>query len=269
MPRLLVAITGASSGIGETFARRLAPDYDLLLIARRRDRLEALASRLSAAHGAQSEVMEADLTHPDDLERVALRLADDARLVLLVNNAGFGTRGLFWRTPYADHRRMHELHVTATLRLTHAALGNLVARDTGAIVNVASVSAYVRVAGTTCYAATKSWMTVFTEGLHLELKAAGSRVQVQALCPGYTYSEFHQAMGVDRSKLSGQGFWMSSEYVVDASLKGLRRGKLFVIPNWRYRLITAFLSKLPSTLRLGLESQLLRGRRNELLLEDK
>lgn len=268
MPRTLVAITGASSGIGETFARKLAADHDLLLIARRKSRLETLATELLEKFHCQAEVYEADLTNREQLEQVAQRLAADSRLVLLVNNAGFGTRGLFWQNEYTAQEKMHELHVMATLRLTHAALGNLVKRNAGAIVNVASVSAFVRVAGTTSYAATKSWMTVFTEGIHLELQAVRSRVQMQALCPGYTYSGFHQAMGVDRAKLSGEGFWMSSEYVVDASLEGLRRGKLFVIPNWRYRLITAFLSKLPSNLRVGLEKQMIRGRRREFLLTE-
>jgi short-subunit dehydrogenase len=185
--------------------------------------------------------------------------------VLLVNNAGFGTRGLFWEQVYETQRRMHELHITATLRLTHAALNNLVPRDTGAVINVASVSAFVRIAGTTSYAATKSWMTAFTEGLHVELKTAGSRVAVQALCPGYTYSGFQQAMGVDQKDLAGEGHWMTSEYVVEASLEGLRRGKLFVIPNWRYRLITAFLSKLPSTLRLLLEERVSQTRAKRVL----
>lgn len=266
MSRTLVAITGASSGIGETFARRLAPDHDLLLIARRKERLESLASELQSEYGCQAEVIEADLTIRKELDRVAKRIENDRRLVLLVNNAGFGARGLFWRNKYSVHAKMHALHITATLRLSHAALKNFVARDIGAVVNVASVSAFIRVAGSTSYSATKTWMTAFTESLHLELRAIKSQVQVQALCPGYTYSEFHDAMGVGREKLGGEGFWLSSDYVVSASLDGLRRRKLFVVPNWRYRLITMFLSKLPSAARVRLESKLVSGRRGQHLL---
>jgi len=98
---------------------------------------------------------------------------------------------------------MHRLHVMATVRLTHAALRNMVARDLGGIINVASVSAFVRSPGSVSYGATKSWMTVFTEGLYLELKSVQSNIIVQALCPGFTYSEFHDTMAVDRSRLAG------------------------------------------------------------------
>ena len=267
MPRTLVAITGASSGIGETFARKLARDYDLLLIARREERLQALADELRNNFGCEAEIISTDLTDEGQLEDVARRLAGETRLVRLVNNAGFGTRGLFWETDYDSQEQMHRLHVMATLRLTHAALGNLVRRDMGAIINVASVSAFVRIAGTASYAATKSWMTVFTEAIHMDLRAARSRVIVQALCPGFTYSEFHESMGVNRDNLSSEGFWMTSEYVVDASLEGLRRGKLFVVPNWRYRVLTALLSKLPTSLRLALENRIGKRRSSRTLIQ--
>jgi short-subunit dehydrogenase len=253
LAKTLIAITGASSGIGAAFARRLAPEHDLLLIARRKDKLDALADELSRTCGCQVETLGADLTSESDTETVAQRLASDSRLVLLINNAGFGTKGRFWEATLESQEQMHKLHVMATVRLTHAALMNLTARNTGGVINVASVASFVRSQGSVSYCATKSWMTVFTEGLYLELKSAGSRVKVQALCPGFTYSEFHDAMGADRSQLAGSALWHSAEFVVDASLDGLRRGKLFVVPGWRYRLITALISKLPAAARLGLE----------------
>jgi len=254
LSRTVVAITGASSGIGAVFARKLAPEHDLLLIARRKDRLEALAAGLRTTYQARIEPIEADLTIDADLSAVAERIASEPNLVLLVNNAGFGTKGRFWETSLASQEQMHKLHVMATLRLAHAALGPMVARDLGAIINVASVSAFVRSPGTTSYSATKSWMTAFTEGLYLELRGIRSKVTVQALCPGFTHSEFHDAMGVDRYRLAGSGFWLTAEQVVDASLDGLRRGKLFVVPGWRYRLLTAIFSKLPTGARLAVES---------------
>lgn len=259
MAKTLVAITGASSGIGAAFARRLAPAHDLLLIARRKDKLDALARELSASGQCNAEALVADLASEPDTEMVARRLDSDQRLVLLINNAGFGTKGRFWEAPLASQEQMHALHVMATVRLTHAALRNLTAKNTGGIINVASVAAFVRSQGSVSYCATKSWMTVFTEGLYLELKSAGSRVKVQALCPGFTYSEFHDAMGADRSQLAGAALWHSAEFVVDASLEGMRRNKLFVIPGWRYRLVTALFSKLPTAARLGLEE--IAGRR--------
>lgn len=252
--KTVIAITGASSGIGMTFARKLAAEHDLILIARRKDRLEELAREFSSAYGTHSEVMPADITDESALTQVADRIASEPNLSLLVNNAGFGTRGYFWKSPFDEQERMHKLHVMATLRLTHAALGNMVARDFGAIINVASVAAFVRAPGSASYSATKSWMTAFTEGIHLELKSAGSNVRVQALCPGFTYSEFHDSLAVTRERMAPRAFWLSTDEVVDASLAGLADRKLYVIPGWRYRLLVSFLTKIPTGLRLALES---------------
>jgi short-subunit dehydrogenase len=254
LARTLIAITGASSGIGAAFARKLAAEHDLLLIARRKDRLEQLAAELSGVHQTHVEIIEADLTVESDLSRVAERLAHEPLLTLLVNNAGFGTKGRFWEAPLETQEQMHKLHVMATVRLTHAALNNMVTRDVGGIVNVSSVAAYIRSQGSVSYCATKTWMSAFTEGLYLDLKGAGSSIVVQALCPGFTYSEFHDTMELSRERLAPRAFWMTAEQVVDASIDGLRRRKLFVIPGWRYRLVAAIASKLPSALRVPMEA---------------
>lgn len=255
MARSVIAITGASSGIGAEFARKLALKHDLLLIARRKERLEQLAAELTGAYATQVEVLAADLAVENDLTHVAKRLADEPRLALLINNAGFGTKGRFWEASLESQEQMHKLHVMASLRLTHAALRNLVPRDVGGLINVASAASFVRSQGSVSYCATKSWMTVFTEGLYLELRGMGSHVHVQALCPGFTYSEFHDTMALERGNLAGPKYWLTAEQVVEASLEGLRRGKLFVIPGWRYRLMIALFSKLPAALRLSIEAR--------------
>jgi uncharacterized protein len=267
LARTLVAITGASSGIGATFARKLAPEHNLLLIARRRDKLQQLAGELKSRYGTESDVLAADLTSDDDLSRIADRLATDPALVLLINNAGFGSKGRFWESPLRIQEDMHKLHVMATVRLTHAALRNMVPRDIGGIINVASVSAFVRNAGSVSYGATKTWMTTFTEGLYLELEGMRSNVVVQALCPGFTYSEFHDKMSVDRRQLAGSPYWMTADEVVQASLQGLHRRKLFVIPGWRYRLIVSFLTKIPTGVRLLVESAATRSRQRAMGIE--
>lgn len=264
MARTVVAITGASSGIGEVFARKLAPEHDLILIARREDRLQGLARELRSAFGAHVETIVADLTRDDDIARVAQALAAEQQLVLLVNNAGFGSKGRFWQASLASQEQMHKLHVMATMRLTHAALQNMVPRDVGGIINVASVSAFVRTPGTVSYSATKAWMNAFTEGIYLELQGLGSNVVVQTLCPGFTYSEFHDTMGLARMGLAARNFWMTAEFVVEQSLDGLRKRKLFVIPGWRYRLITALFSKVPTPLRLSIEAMAGRARKLHL-----
>jgi uncharacterized protein len=251
MARPLAVITGASSGIGMVFARRLARDFDLLLVARRRDRLEALASELRAQCATSAEVLAADLTIEEELKAVATCVASEPRLALLVNNAGFGTRGLFWKMDVEENARMHRLHIDATLRLCHAALGGMVERNAGAIVNVASVAAFVRRTGSASYGATKCWMAAFTEALHLELKSIGSAVKVQALCPGYTYSEFHDVLHLDRKNIAPRWAWLSADRVVNDSLNGLQRGKLFVVPGWQYKAVVALLTTMPNWVRVA------------------
>ncbi|MGB8266417.1 MAG: SDR family oxidoreductase [Candidatus Velthaea sp.] len=254
MGRPLAVITGASSGIGLEFARKLAPRYDLLLVARRKALLDSAAAELSSQSGSAVDVLEADLADPAGVEVVANRLAAEPKLALLVNNAGFGTKGLFWETHFEAQERMHRLHVMATLRLCRAALEPMVKRNAGAIINVASLSAFVRSSGSVSYAATKSWMTAFTEGLFLELKSARSSVRVQALCPGFTSSGFHDVAAVRRDRLAPSSWWMTAAQVVDASLLALHSGTLIVIPGWRYKAIAFLFSKAPTPLRLYLES---------------
>jgi len=241
----LAVVTGASSGIGAVFARALAArGYDLALVARRQDRLRQMADELGNHFHANCTLLGADLTREAELRSVEEFLAGAANLQLLVNNAGFGTLGWFCEAPLESQDAMHRLHVLATMRLTHAALRNVTARGQGAIINVSSVAAFVPRPGSTSYYATKAWMNCFTEGLYLELKTSGSRVRAQALCPGFTMTEFHEVLGVDRKFISS-AWWMPAEEVVEASLQGLEKGKLFVVPGWRYKLLVSLLRMLP------------------------
>jgi short-subunit dehydrogenase len=244
-PKPLAVITGASSGIGAAFARALAGrGYDLALVARRQDRLRSLADELNNHFHARCTLLEADLTRETELRSVEEFLAGAPNLQLLVNNAGFGSLGRFYEAPVESQDAMHRLHIMAIMRLTHAALQNLTARDQGAIINVASVAAYVPRPGSTSYYATKAWINCFTECLYLELKTAGSRVRIQSLCPGFTMTEFHDVLGVERSFISS-AWWMPAEDVVEASLRGLERGKLVVVPGWRYKLLVALIRLMP------------------------
>lgn len=250
MAKPVAVITGASSGIGLEFARKLAKTYDLLLVARRLDRLEEAKAGLQKDFGAQVEVMVADLTDDGDLTAVEAKIAGEARLGLLVNNAGIGLgAGPFWEKPLEAHEQMFKLHVTATMRLSHAALGNLAARGEGGVINVSSVAGFLVRPGTASYSTTKGWIRTFTEALALDLHAVGSKVKVQALCPGFTYTEFHDVMGVDRRKVAGEKLWMKASDVVDASLAGFAKGKLIVIPGWRYKAMVGVLGSLPRGLR--------------------
>jgi short-subunit dehydrogenase len=247
--RRVALVTGASSGIGAAFARELARrGWDLILVARRANRLEELARELEAARGVRVEVLPADLTVDADLAKVAERIARAGNLELLVNNAGFGSRGNFFEAELEGQERMHRLHVLAAMRLTHAALAGMVARGRGGLINVSSVAAFGSTPGSVSYSATKAWMNSFTEALALELRAAGSPVRVQALCPGFTRTEFQEAAKIDRNIIP-RGWWMSAEEVVAASLGGLERGRLIVVPGLRYKLMVLMLRLIPRSLR--------------------
>ncbi len=246
--RPLALVTGASGGIGAVFARKLADaGYDLVLVARRKERLEALERELASRCSAAVEVLVADLATEAGLLDVEQRIAGAGNLEFLVNNAGFGVSGRFIEADAARLDEMHRLHVLATVRLTRTALPGMVARGKGNLINVSSVAAFVATPGSTGYSATKTWMNAFTEGVYLELASTGSKVKVQALCPGFTLTEFHDVMGVDR-KLIPAALWMKAEDVVEASFRGLARGTLFVVPGLRYRLLVLFLRLLPREL---------------------
>jgi len=248
--RPLAAITGASAGIGATFARTLAArGYDFILIARRGNRLQELAAELAQRHGAKCEIVTADLNAAADLERVAQHLQGLSQLDLLINNAGYGVKGQFAASTYAGQEGLHLLHVMATLRLTHAVLPGMVERRAGSVINVASVAGWLVSPGAVSYGATKCWINAFTEGVWMELRGTGSPVRMQALCPGFVYSEFHDVAGMDRSRLGPKSWWFPAEYVVDASLKGLERDQVFVIPGFRYRVVVALMNHIPRSWR--------------------
>ncbi len=251
----LAVITGASSGLGAVFARKLAArGYNLLLAARRIERLEQLQTELERAYHVRVEPFCVDLADDLQIDDFAKRLEAEPVIDLLVNNAGFGTKGWFHSTDYARQVEMHKLHIMATLRLSRAVLPAMIERGSGAIINVASVAGFFRSPGSVSYCATKGWTNDFSEGLRVELDTLGSPVNVQALCPGFTYTEFHDVLGSDRNRIPKQ-LWMPAEFVVEQSLRALAGRKLIVIPGWRYKLVVALGRRIPVWLRLKLEAQ--------------
>lgn len=228
-------ITGASSGLGEAFAERLAADgHDLLAVARREARLQALADRLRDAHGAATQVLVADLTAPDDLRRVEARVAAGPALDLLVNNAGFGGYRPFLELDPDRAEELIRLQVLAVTRLARAALPAMVARGRGAVINVSSQLAFSAALpspplppGRAVYAATKAYVNAFTQLLHGEL--AGTGVRVQALCPGVMRKEFYARVGIDVARVPVRP--MEPSEVAGASLAALQRGEVLCVPG--------------------------------------
>jgi hypothetical protein len=231
-------ITGASSGIGAEFARQLAArGYDLFLVARRADRLAALAAELQGRHGITAEPLVADLSTTGGVERVAARLAELSTLTLLVNNAGFGISGSLARAELQGQLDMLNVHVVATMRLSHAALPGMIARGAGGIINVASLAAFTTLPKNVNYCATKAYLVTFSEALAGEVRRMG--VKVQALCPGFTITEFHdQEIRADTTReRMPRLLWRPAQAVVTDSLRALDRGQVICVPGFVNRLI--------------------------------
>jgi short-subunit dehydrogenase len=226
-------VTGASSGIGAAFARALHRQGErLVLVARRSDRLEALAAELGGRH----EVIAADLAAPGAAGRLLEAVESRGLAVdLLVNNAGLGHTKAFADQPIEAVRSMLDLNVRALTELTHAVLPGMRSRGRGRIVNVASNAAFQPVPYLTVYAATKAYVLSFTEGLAEELR--GSGIEVQALCPGVTATEFLEVAGTHHGLLVNRLPMMTAEQVVRASLDGLGRRRLRVVVGLPNRLL--------------------------------
>ncbi len=235
-------ITGASSGIGKAFAERLAHDgYDVVLVARRRERLESLATVLRDTYNQRVDVLPADLTNSSDLTLVEQNIHDDSSLELLVNNAGFGKIGAYGDLDLAMEDEEIRLNILALVRLTHAAIPGMIARHQGAIINVSSIVAFLPVPFLATYSASKAYVNSFTESVHEELKGTG--VKIQALCPGRTHTEFHERAGINTADHPSKG--MTPESVVDASLRALKQDKVICVPGITNRVGACIMSLLP------------------------
>ena len=230
--RHVALITGASSGIGAALAERLARDgKDLVIVARRRERLEALARRLEGETGARVEVLTADLTDREQLVAVEERLAADPCVDMLVNNAGFSGYGSFAELEPAFGDRLIDIHARAPMRLTRAVLPGMIARNAGAIVNIASMLALsgpvkMRMSGRATYAGAKSFLLTFTQALAQELEF--SNVRAMVCLPGMVETEFHRAHYPDAPKPPTM---MTAADVAQAIVVGLELGEIICVPG--------------------------------------
>ena len=252
MPRPIALVTGASSGIGEHFARQLAArGHDLVLVARDESRLEALAKELEGESGARDQVLRADLTDAAQLEAVEARCHDaSAPIDVLVNNAGFGSFGAFHELDLDTEIREIQLNVVALVRLTHAAAAEMVPRGKGGILNVSSLAGYQPGPMNATYGATKAFITSFTEAVHEELKGTG--VAVTVLCPGFTRTGFQATASVPASDVPGF-LWQEAPEVATAGLDALAKNRAVAIPGPMNKLLGGFSSVTPHaiTRRIG------------------
>jgi short-subunit dehydrogenase len=239
MPTALV--TGASAGLGRAFAERLAATgYDLVLVARDRDRLALLGADLEHRFGCTADVLAADLTDREQLSTVAARVADSGQPVeLLVNNAGSALRKPFVANDVADEEAMLDLHVRAVLVLTHAAVGSMVERGSGGVINVSSVAGW---APQGSYSAHKAWVTTFSQAVAQQVGPSG--VRVMAMAPGLVRTELHERAGIDASRFP-EPLWLDADDVVDATLRAWERGRAVYVPSNRYRAVASLLRNVP------------------------
>jgi len=226
-------VTGASSGIGSEFVRQLASaGCNVVLVARREKRLNALAQELKAAHAVQTRTLVLDLLSPEATERLADAVAD-IDIDLLVNNAGFGDYGRFAEIDNQRASRMVQLNIHSLVQLSHRFLPDMLTRKQGAIINVASTSAFQAVPFMSLYAATKAFVLHFSEGLWAETRKQG--VTVQALCPGFTRTEFFDEASLPASA----AFAVTTvEHVVTNSLKALKKRRPCTVPGWASYFLT-------------------------------
>jgi len=245
--RTTALVTGASAGLGHEFAKQLAAQgHDVVLVARNASRLAATAEEFQRRYGISAEVLAADLTKDDDVAAVVERLKDPARPVgILVNNAGIGLLHNFEDNHPAEEASHLKLHAETSMVLTHAALKGMLERGDGRIINVASVAAFLP-RGT--YSAAKAWLVSFSRWANLAYRKRG--VKVTAVCPGFTHTEFHDRMGMDKS-VAPSWTWLRAERVVREGLADNERGKAVSIPSKRYKVVAAVAKVAPARLMAG------------------
>ncbi|WP_369212350.1 SDR family NAD(P)-dependent oxidoreductase [Streptomyces flavofungini] len=246
MPTAL--ITGATTGLGRSFAQVLAEQgHDLVLVARSESDLKERADLLRTGFGVRAEVLPADLTTDEGCARVTARLVAEPVVELLVNNAGIGYDQPFPRTGVRAEERLLDLNVRAVLRLTDAALGAMTARRSGAVINVASIAGLGPAWLGSTYPASKAWVIGFTESLALSQQVRARGVRMLALLPGYTRTEFHQRANIPAT-FPPAWLWLHPDDVVRAALRDLRGNKVLSTPSLRYKIAAWGLRHLPRPL---------------------
>jgi len=236
-------ITGATSGIGAEYARRLASDgYNLIITGRREAKIRALADELSNAYGSDVEVILVELSdfaQVDDL----IENIKDQDIHLLVNNAGFGTIKFFSNEPFELYEKMIHVHILAHMKIIYAILPQMIENGKGTIINISSAGAFLPSPKTVVYSGTKAFLVAFTESLHMELEGTG--VQVQVVCPGLTKTDMHVRLGIPEDRIINWGLfqWISPQEVVECSLRCLKKKKVLCLPG-RLNKMQVFMRRL-------------------------
>ena len=250
-------ITGATSGIGAAFAREFAgKGLNLLITGRRRKEIGEFAEKLRSEYSVQVDVIIAEMSDSAQMDALVEAVSKLPEVSALVNNAGYGMVCYFSENP-AQHLSMLSVHVTAAMRLIEAVVPRMIAAQSGVIINVSSVAAFFPIPKGSTYAATKRYMVVFSESLHMDL--GRYNIRIQALCPGLTKTDFHmrapsEAEHITRRKIIG---WMDPATVARRSLRNLSKSRVVYVPGLINKLLVYLLSHMPRRLYYGLASRVL------------
>ncbi len=240
-------ITGASCGIGEAFAREFAGrGYHLLITGRRKNLLERLAGQLRERHGIRVHPVIVDFANDKQMKRLLLEIDRLDAVEVLVNNAGFGCKKKFFEDSFANQEKMLKVHINATCAITHRMVPKMIANGEGIIINVSSLAAFTPLADNYFYSASKAFLTTFSESLHLALHE--KNIIVQALCPGFTITEFHQRPGMTTKGRKKRRLlpWMTAGMVVRKSLRTIRqKNRVIYVPGFMNQLIFGLIKILP------------------------
>ncbi len=242
MEKMSVFITGASSGIGKAYAFKLAQKgYDLILLARNIDKLKGIKNELKKLFNTNTKIISSDLSDINEINKAVKLIKSLDNLYILINNAGFGIPGEFSKIDLSKHLSMLNVHINATVSFSHAALIPMLKNNRGIIINVSSIASFLKRKGAVMYSSTKCFITSFSQSLSLEVKEKG--IKVQALCPGYTYTEFHDRdayKNFNRNSIPSF-LWTNKEYVVESSLKALKHNKVIHVPGLKNKLFVILL----------------------------
>ncbi len=239
-------ITGASSGIGEAFARKLASQgYNLIIIARRKKRLQSLAAELQEKHSIRIEVLAADLTMEQDISKIEKKIAELNDISILVNNAGFGTRGYFAEVDITKSVNMIKVHIITSTRLTKAVLPQMIKQNSGAIINLGTLAVGLPNPGVTVYTATKSYLSNFSKSLQSEMNKKDLNIKIQVLCPGLTQTDFFNTEELGYQTLDSEDEYdiQLPDEVVEESLASLTKEGVIVVPGSKNRKIRSLMVK--------------------------
>lgn len=253
-------ITGATSGIGAAYAKRLAADgYDLILTGRRREIIQKLADELSDEHKIEVKVIIAELSDDSDIQKVVDAIGSADNVEVLINNAGFSPdEKHFMGMEFRDVERMIKVHQIVPVRLAYAVVPKMEERRRGTIINVSSVGAFLPSPSIIIYGATKAFLKIFSESLYMDLRRKGIKVQV--LCPRLTRTDFHRELSERRYKMiSSKYHWMTADEVVDHSLRCLKKNKgPICVPGIRGKLFGAIVPALPKSIYYRIEARMTR-----------